>query len=70
MSLELFANLTRYIFVEKVTQLADKIPAANHDLPAPALEKYGAIDSRSIKRPRKTRALSPGMLRPNAAAAS
>src|SRR6185295_3369764 len=68
-SLKLLTNLTRYFLIEKVPQLADKILAANHDLFAPAFEKYGTIDSRSINRPRKIRAFSPGMLRPNAAAA-
>src|SRR5689334_23653228 len=70
MSLDLLANLARYLLVEKVSQLADKVLATNHDLLTPAFEKYGTIDSRNIKRPRKTRALSPGTLRPSAAAAS
>src|ERR1051325_11361802 len=68
--LKLLANLARYVVLEKIPQLANKIPAANHNLLAPAFEKYGTIDSRSIRRPRKTRAFRPDTLRPSAAAAS
>src|ERR1044072_7493697 len=70
MQLKLLANLTRDVVIEQISQLSNEILAANHLLLAPAFEKQGTKDSRNIRRPRKTRAFNPGMLNPNAAAAS
>src|ERR1041385_5449157 len=70
-SLKLLAHVGCQIFVKQVTQLGNEIMATNHAFtPAFDLAKYVTIDSRSMRRPRNTRAFKPGTVRPKAFAAS